>query len=259
VFIAGIIPGIIMALAMAVVVYFWARKKGYPVDRKATLKERLIAFKRAFLSLMTPLIIIGGILSGYFTPTESAIITCVYALILGLIVYRTIGLRDLKRILLETAISTAGILLIIAAAAVFGWVLAYERVPQTLSRNFLLIFSDRTVTLLMIMIILLVVGCFMETIAAITIMTPVFIPVITALEIDPVHFGVVLVLNLMIGLITPPVGLVLYTLSNISGVPFHKIAKATIPHLIVLTVVMVILCLVPQLSLFLPDLIFGRR
>ena len=257
VFIAGVIPGIIMALAMAVVVYFWAKKKGYPVDPKSSLMERLVAFKRAFLSLMTPIIIIGGILSGYFTPTESAIITCVYALILSLVVYRTIKLRDLKGILLETAISTTGTLLIIAAAAVFGWVLAYERVPQMLSRSFLAVFSDKYAMLMMIMIILLVVGCFMETIAAITIMTPVFIPIISKLGIDPVHFGVVMILNLMIGLITPPVGLVLYTLSNVSGVPFHRIAKATVPYLIVLFVVLVILCFVPQLSLFLPDQIFG--
>lgn len=255
-FIAGIIPGIFMALAMAVVVYVLAKKRGYPVEPKATFFEKWSAFKKAFLSLMTPIIIIGGILTGIFTPTEAAIIASIYALILG-IYYRTLKLSNLKQILLDTAIATTVTVFIIACAAVFGWVLAYERIPQTLSTGFLSIFESKTLALLMIMVVLLIIGCFMETIAAITIMTPVFMPIISNFGIDPVHFGVLMILNLMIGLITPPVGLVLYTLSNISGVPFYRIAKASIPYLIILTVVLVILCFVPQISLFLPNLIFN--
>lgn len=256
-FIAGIVPGLLMALALAVVVYVTAKKRNYPVEPKTNIREKLVAFRRAFFSLMTPVIIIGGILSGKFTPTEAAIIATVYALVLSLF-YKTLKLSDLKRILLETAIATTGTLLIIASAAVFGWVLSYERIPQMLSSSFLSVFHDKTISLLMIMVVLLVLGCFMETIAAITIITPVLMPIIKSFGIDPIHFGVLLILNLMIGLLTPPVGLVLYTLSNVTGVPFYRIAKATTPYLVILLVVLVILCFVPQLALFLPNLVFGK-
>jgi tripartite ATP-independent transporter DctM subunit len=255
-FLAGFIPGIIMALAMSILVFFLAYKRGYPVEPKRTFKEKLISFRKAFPSLMTPVIIMGGILTGKFTPTEAAIIASTYALILGL-VYRELNFKKIKTILLETAIQTTGTILIIAAASVFGWVLSYMRIPQMLSSSFLSLFTSKAIGLFMIMIVLLIVGCFMETIAAITIMTPVLLPIAVAFGLDPVHFGILVVLNLMIGLLTPPVGLVLYTLSNISNVPFYRIAKAGAPFMIILFGVLLLLCYVPQITMFLPNLFFG--
>ncbi len=256
IFLAGFIPGIFMALAMSGVVYFIAHKRGYPVEPKRTLKEKVVSFKNAFPALLTPIIVIGGIVSGKFTPTESAIIASTYALILGFI-YKELSIRKLKKIFLDTAIQTTTTIVIIAAAAVFGWVLSYMRIPQILSSSFLGLFTSPAIGIFAVMIVLLVVGCFMETIAAITIMTPVLLPIVTSFGMDPVHFGILMVLNLMIGLITPPVGLVLYTLSNISSVPFYRIAKAAVPFMIILFAVLLVLAYIPQITMFLPNLFYG--
>lgn len=256
IFLAGFIPGIFMALAMSGVVYFIARRRGYPVEPKRTFKEKLVSFKNAFPALLTPIIVIGGIVSGKFTPTESAIIASTYALILGF-AYRELTLKKLKKIFLDTAIQTTTTIVIIAAAAVFGWVLSYMRIPQILSTSFLSLFTSKTLGIFAIMVVLLVVGCFMETIAAITIMTPVLLPIVASFGIDPVHFGILMVLNLMIGLITPPVGLVLYTLSNISKVPFYRIAKAATPFMVILFAVLLVLAYIPQITMFLPNLFYG--
>ncbi len=161
----------------------------------------------------------------------------------------------MKALLLNTAEQTIVSLCIIASSAVFGWVLTYERIPQQVSKWFLSLSDSPVVFILLSMGILLIVGCFMETIAAITIMTPVLLPVATSMGYSPVHFGVVMILTLMIGLITPPVGLVTYTLANISGVSFTRISKATVPFLLALIVVLIVIALVPQISLFLPGLV----
>ncbi len=253
-FMAGIIPGLLMAASMCVVVYIWARIKNYEKDPKATWKERWIATKRGFLSLLTPAIIIGGIWSGKFTPTEAAIVASLYAGFLSFVVYKQLKLSDLKALLLNTAEQTIVSLCIIASSAVFGWVLTYERIPQIAANWFLSLSDSPTVFIFLSIGILLIVGCFMETIAAITIMTPVLLPIATSMGYSPVHFGVVMILVLMIGLITPPVGLVTYTLANISGVAFTRIAKATMPFLGVLIIVLICIALFPQLSLFLPGL-----
>lgn len=254
-FIAGIIPGLLMAGSMCMIVYVWARLKKYEKDPKASWKERLTATKRGLLSLLTPVIIIGGIWSGKFTPTEAAVVASVYAAVLSFGVYRELHWRDLKALLLNTAEQTIVSLCIIASSAVFGWVLTYERIPQQVSKWFLSLSDSPVVFILLSMGILLIVGCFMETIAAITIMTPVLLPVATSMGYSPVHFGVVMILTLMIGLITPPVGLVTYTLANISGVSFTRISKATVPFLLALIEVLIVIALVPQISLFLPGLV----
>lgn len=199
-FMAGIIPGLLMAASMCVVVYIWAKIKNYEKDPKATWKERWIATKRGFLSLLTPAIIIGGIWSGKFTPTEAAIVASLYAGFLSFIVYKQLKLSDLKALLLNTAEQTIVSLCIIASSAVFGWVLTYERIPQIAANWFLSLSDSPTVFIFLSMGILLIVGCFMETIAAITIMTPVLLPIATSMGYSPVHFGVVMILVLMIGL-----------------------------------------------------------
>ena len=208
-FIAGFIPGLLMGLALAIMVAYYAHKRNYPRDTQFSIKQLGISFIQGLPALMTPVIIIGGIASGIFTPTEAAIAAVVYALILGL-VYRTLDLKKLVAISMETAETTAVILLIVGGASIFAWVLTANQVTERFATIFLSITENKYLLLLVINILLLIVGCFMETIASITILTPVLLPVAMKLGVDPIHFGVIMVLNLMIGLLTPPVGMVLF-------------------------------------------------
>ncbi|MFN3460980.1 MAG: TRAP transporter large permease [Oceanibaculum sp.] len=255
-FAAGFIPGLMMAAALMIMVAWYSHKRGYPRGARFSFGHLGGSFLRAFPSLMTPTIIIGGILFGLFTPTEAAIAAVFYALILGVLVYRTLGWRRIIRVTMDTIETTAIILLIVAGASIFAWILTSTRVTEQFADLVLHITENPILILLMINVILIVVGCFMETIAAITILVPVLLPVIEKLGIDPVHFGVVMVLNLMIGLLTPPVGMVLYVLSRVSGVSFERCVAATAPFLVPLVTVLLLVTFVPQLSLWLPTLIY---
>lgn len=255
-FAAGFIPGLLMAIALMVMVAYYAKKRNYPKDAKFSIPRVATTFKSAFLSLMTPVIIIGGILFGVFTATEAAIAATVYSLILGTLVYRTLTFKKLVKVSMETIETTSIILLIIAGAAIFSWVLTTQHVTEDFTRWMLTITDNKTYILLMMTFILFAVGCFMETIAAITILTPVLLPIAVSLGIDPVHFGVVMVLNLMIGLLTPPVGMVLYVLSRVTNVPFEECTKATIPFVIPLVIVLLLVTFIPSLSMWLPTLIY---
>ncbi|WP_448245717.1 TRAP transporter large permease [Thalassotalea agariperforans] len=255
-FAAGFIPGLLMALALMAMVAYYAKKRNYPKDASFSIPRVATTFKAAFLSLMTPVIIIGGILFGVFTATEAAIAATVYSLILGTLVYRTLSIKKLVKVSMETIETTSIILLIIAGAAIFSWVLTTQHVTEDFTRWMLTITDNKTYILLMMTFILFAVGCFMETIAAITILTPVLLPIAVSLGIDPVHFGVVMVLNLMIGLLTPPVGMVLYVLSRVTNVPFEECTKATIPFVIPLVIVLLLVTFIPQLSMWLPTLIY---
>ncbi|MGJ8681493.1 TRAP transporter large permease [Paraglaciecola sp.] len=256
-FAAGFVPGLLMAIALMVMVAYYSKKRNYPKDAGFSPIRLGNTFKSAFLSLMTPVIIIGGILFGVFTATEAAIAAAAYSLILGGLVYRSLSLKKLVKVSMETIETTSIILMIIAGAAIFSWVLTSQHVTEDFTRWMLTITDNKTLLLLMITFILFVVGCFMETIAAITILTPVLLPIAVSLGIDPVHFGVVMVLNLMIGLLTPPVGMVLYVLSRVTKVPFEECAKATIPFVIPLVIVLLLVTFIPQLSMWLPQLIYG--
>lgn len=255
-FAAGFIPGLLMALALMVMVAYYAKKRNYPKDASFSVPRVATTFKSAFLSLMTPVIIIGGILFGIFTATEAAIAATVYALILGALVYRTLNFKKLIKVSMDTIETTSIILLIIAGAAIFSWVLTSQHVTEDFTRWMLTITDNKTYILLMMTFILFAVGCFMETIAAITILTPVLLPIAVSLGIDPVHFGVVMVLNLMIGLLTPPVGMVLYVLSRVTKVPFEECTKATIPFVIPLVIVLLLVTFIPSLSMWLPTLLY---
>lgn len=255
-FAAGLIPGVIMALALMAMVSFYARLRKYPRDDRFNFSVFLSSFGHAILPLFTPVIIVGGILSGAFTPTEAAIAAVAYSLVLGVFVYRTLDLKRILRVSMETIETTASIMLIVAASAIFAWILTANQVAQLFARELLGITENPTAILLIIMLIVLVVGCFMETIAAITILTPVLLPVAVSIGVDPVHFGVILILNLMIGLLTPPVGMVLYVLSKVASVPFERCVVATAPFLIPLLVVLVLLTFVPALSMWLPTLLY---
>ncbi|WP_158968547.1 TRAP transporter large permease [Paraglaciecola sp. L3A3] len=256
-FAAGFIPGLLMAVSLMIMVAYYSKKRNYPKDAGFSPIRLGRTFKSAFLSLLTPVIIIGGILFGVFTATEAAIAAAVYSLFLGTVVYRSLSIKKLVKVSMETIETTSIILMIIAGAAIFSWVLTSQHVTEDFTRWMLTITDNKTLLLLMITFILFVVGCFMETIAAITILTPVLLPIAVSLGIDPVHFGVVMVLNLMIGLLTPPVGMVLYVLSRVTKVPFEECAKATIPFVIPLVIVLLLVTFIPQLSMWLPGLIYG--
>ena len=255
-FVAGIVPGLLMALSLFVMVWFMARKRGYPRDTAFSPSTIAIKFKSAFLPLMTPVIIVGGIVTGAFTPTEAAIAAAVYALFLGLCIYRTLTGRKLAVICLETIETTASIMMIVGAASVFAWILTANQVAGHFAQFALSFTESKIVVLLLIMAVVLIVGLFMETIAAISILVPVLMPVATNFGIDPIHLGIIVILNLMLGLLTPPVGMVLFVLSRVSKVPFEQCVKATMPFLAPLVSVLLLLTFVPELVLWLPQLLY---
>jgi tripartite ATP-independent transporter DctM subunit len=196
-------------------------------------------------------------MAGVFTPTEAAFAAAAYALVLGLFVYRELSWRDLPKVFLDTVETNAVVLMLVMTASLFGWVLARAQVPQELGAWILGATQNPLVILLLINVFLLIVGCFMEALAALIILIPVFMPVIKAVGIDPVHFGLVVVLNLMIGTLTPPVGIVLFVVSRVAKLPFEEVTRATAPFLVPLIVVLLLITVFPELVLFLPRVIFG--
>jgi tripartite ATP-independent transporter DctM subunit len=255
-FAAGLIPGLLMAFSLMLMVGWYAKRRHYPRDTTFDLVRFFSTLVDALLPLMTPVIIIGGIVSGMFTPTEAAIAAVFYSLFLGVAVYRTLDWRKIVRVSMDTVETTAAILLIVAASTIFAWILTANQVALQFSTALLSFTDDKVALLLIITVIVLVIGCFMETIAAITILTPVLLPVAVRLGIDPVHFGIILILNLMIGLLTPPVGMVLYVLSKVANVPFERCVTATAPFLIPLVAVLLLLTFVPTLSMWLPTVLY---
>ncbi|KFB10813.1 TRAP transporter large permease [Nitratireductor basaltis] len=255
-FAAGLVPGLLMAVSLMVMVAWYARKRNYPRDQAFRISILYYTFKRAFLSLLTPIIIVGGILTGAFTPTEAAIAACAWAMFLGLFVYRSLPWKRFLRVSMDTIETTAVVLFIVAAASIFAWILTSNRVPEHFASLILTVSENPIIVLLLINLILLVVGCFMETVAAITILVPVLLPIAMQMGVDPVHFGVILVLNLMIGLLTPPVGMVLYVLSRVSKVPFERCMSATLPFLVPLFLVLLAVTFIPAVTMWLPTLIY---
>jgi tripartite ATP-independent transporter DctM subunit len=255
-FVAGFIPGLLMAASLMIMIAIMARRKGFGRDQEFYWSVLFSTFRRAFLSLMTPVIIVGGILSGAFTPTEAAVAACAWALFLGLVVYRTLTLPRFLRVSFDTIETTAVVLFVVGAAAIFAWLLTSHRVPEQFAAALLAVSDRPWILLLLINLILLIVGCFMETVAAITIMVPVLLPIAVTLGVDPVHFGVIMVLNLMIGLLTPPVGMVLYVLSRVAKIPFEDCVVGTAPFLIPLVIVLLLVTFVPGLTMWLPTLIY---
>lgn len=252
-FIAGLVPGLLMALSLMVMVMLFSWRRGYPRDEGFSFAHVWQNFRLALLPLLTPALIIGGITTGAFTPTEAAVAAVAWTLFLGVIVYRSLTWRHILRVMFDTLQMTGAILLIIASAAIFAWILISNQVAAHLSDAILTVSDNPSMVMLMILLIVLILGLFMETVAAITILVPVLLPVATSVGIDPVHLGVVVVLALMIGLLTPPVGLVLYVLAAVSGVSFDRCVRATAPFLIPLVVVLLLVAFVPQLSLALPE------
>ncbi len=253
-FIGGVIPGFLLAIACSILVYIMSIKRNYPVQ-KFSWSEVIESSKNAFLSLMTPVIIIGGIWTGVFSPTEAAAIASCYAFFLSVIVYREISLRDVYKSVADTVRDSAGIMLIICGAAAFSWLVAMFGFTQWFTKALTSITDNKYVMLLILNIIFLLIGMFMEALAAMTITIPFLIPVISAYDIDPVHLGVVLVLNLMIGLSTPPVGTSLFITSKIANISIERGYKAILPFLIPLIFVLFLITYLPNLVTWLPNLV----
>jgi tripartite ATP-independent transporter DctM subunit len=255
-FAAGLIPGLVMALVLMGWVTVVAYTSGFDRDAQFRWARLGHTFKRAFLPLMTPVLLVGGMTSGAFTPTEAAIAATFYALFLGAVVYRTLTWRSLLRVSMETIETTAVVLLIVAGASIFGWLITTTRVTEQVAEAVLSISREPWVVLLLVNVFLLVVGCFLETIAAITILVPVLLPIMLAIGVDPVHFGIIMVLNLMIGLLTPPVGMVLFILARVSGLSFEQTTRACAPFLIPLFICLALVTYWPEMVLWLPTLVY---
>ncbi len=256
-FLGGFVPGVLMGVFLMVTVAIIAGRRGYPRERRASLRELLVSTLQAAPAWGAPVIIIGGILAGLFTPTEAAAVASVYALVLGMLVYREITLADLPRILWETVRNTVQVMFIISAPSVFGWVLIQQRIPTMIVEGLMALTGKRWVLLLIVNAILLILGCFMEGIAIMLLTIPVFMPLVARVGMDPVHFGVMMTLNLMIGLLTPPVGMCLYAVSSISQVPLWPLAKELWPYIVALLACLALITYIPGLVLWVPNLVMG--
>lgn len=255
-FMAGAIPGLLLGVGMMLTVWILARARNYPKEPWQGFGALLRASRGAFWALLMTAIILFGIVGGYFTPTEASIVAALYAFVIGLFVYKGFTLRQLPAILLESAIGSGGLILLVGLANVFGWILTSEQIPQAIAASMLALTTNKYLIILLINILLLIVGTFMETIAALIILFPPLLAVATQVGIDPIHFATFAVLNLMIGLTTPPVGVCLFVAANIAKISLGAITRAIWPFLLCNIVILLLVSYVPALSLWLPSLLF---
>jgi tripartite ATP-independent transporter DctM subunit len=256
-FIGGFIPGLLMAIALSIMVYYYAVKRNYPRLEKFSWKYVAQTFKKAFLPILTPIIIIGGIIGGIFTPTEAASVAVVYGIIIAMFVYKDLSFKKLREIIFKALITTSTVTFIMATASAFAWLLAIDGLPMKLAEFVSSINMPAWVFLILFNVIFLILGMFMEALSILIIMVPVVMPLFQHFGLDPIHMGVVMVLNLMIGLITPPVGMSLFVTSKVANVKLEKLCKAIIPWIIPLIIVLIIITYIPDLVTWLPNLVFG--
>ena len=257
-FMAGVVPGILMGLALMAMVAIVARREG--MTRKPFVGWRALVrtFLNCFFAIMTPVVLLGGMFSGLFTPTEAAAVACLYALFLGFVVYRTLELKDLGPILVESAETTGLVIVLVMTAGALGWCMSISRLPQTLTPLIVSTISNPVAFLLSANVLLLLVGCFMEALAAMLILIPILVPAAVSYGIDPVQFGVIMVLNLILGTIHPPIGVVLFVVTRIAGVSFETMSRAILPWLVPLLIVLLAITVWPPLTLWLPQLLSAQ-
>jgi len=252
-FLGGIIPGVLMGLFLMVEVYFMAITRGYPIDQKTSLRLIWQTSRRAFLPSLTPVIIVGGIAGGIFTVTEAAAVATLYAYILGAFVYKRLKLRELPLLLLDTMKTTAVMMFILSTVTGISWILVTENIADYVAEFIFSLTRSPVLILLMINMFLFMFACVLEAIPIMVLTIPIFFPLIKAAGIDPVHFGVVMVLNLSIGLITPPIGMILFVITDISELPIEKLMRAIIPFIIPLALVLISIIFLPSLVLTIPN------
>ena len=255
-FVAGYIPGLLVGVSLMIVAGVFAYRKGYAVGEGSSLKEAVLKFLDAIPSLILLVLVIGGIIAGIFTATEASAVAVLYTLVLSMVFYRKVKWKDLPDIFLQTVNTTSIVMILIGTSIAMSWVMSYENLPQGVSNALLAISDNPIVVLLLINLILLFVGVFMDMTPAVLIFTPIFLPVVTELGMDPTHFGIVMVLNLCIGLCTPPVGSVLFVGCSVANIGIDKVIRPLLPLFIAMVITLIIVTYVPGLSLWLPSL-FG--
>ncbi|WP_163578224.1 TRAP transporter large permease [Halomonas faecis] len=257
-FLAGAVPGLLLGVALMITAYLIAVRRRYPKGERVPLLQLLREARTAFWALLMTGIILYGIIGGFFTPTEASIVASLYALVVGMYVYKGLTWRKLPGILSDTVLTSSALLLLVGLANLFGWILTSQQIPQMVADVILTISDNPIVVILILNLILLFVGAFMETIAALIILFPALLGVATGVGMDPVHFAVMAVLNLMIGLTTPPVGVCLFVVSGIGNLPMLTVARAILPFLACNLAVLLLVAYVPAISLWLPNLIMGQ-
>ena len=254
-FVGGFIPGIMMGLSMMFVSWYLAKKRGIKPSGTFSLVGVARAFKESFFALMTPVIIIGGIYGGIFTPTEAAAVAVVYGIFVGLFIYKELKFKDFPQIIFQAVLGTTMIMLLVGAANVFGWLLTNLQIPHQIGQFVVSITDSPMMFLLALNVLLLIAGTMVNASAAVVILTPIFLPVAKTLGIDPLFFGVLMVVNLAIGCITPPVGLDLFVASAITKVPIERVMAASLPYLYALLATLAVLTMFPWFITFLPNLL----
>lgn len=254
-FMAGFFPGLLIAASLMITVIIIAKKRKYPSEQRKSGRELWLAFKESFLALLMPVIILGGIYGGVFTATEAAGVAVLYSFIIGVFVYREIKFKQLMQIFTSSVVTTSAIMFILASAGLFGWILTREGIPQQVAQFFINFSDSAIVFLLLVNVFLLLIGMFMETNASIIILAPLLLPVAVQLGIDPVHFGIIMIVNLALGMCTPPVGINLFISSSIAKINLIQIAKGMVPFYIALLINLLLITFIPQISLFLPNLL----
>lgn len=253
--IAGIIPGLLMGVALSIFVAYQAIKYKYPIEARASIRTILSTGKKAILPLMTPIILVGGILSGIFTATEAAAVGSLYAIILACVVYRSISLRHLYDICKRTMQDSAVIMIILAVSNIFAWILTRERIPLVFTNVITSLTNNYYLVMALVLIFLLFLGMFLSSVVSITIATPVLIPLIMEVGGDPLHFGIIMIVALMMGEVTPPFGMVLFAVSRVGEIQYIELVRGVLPYLIPIFILLVILIAFPQIILFLPQLL----
>jgi C4-dicarboxylate transporter DctM subunit len=256
-FLGGAIPGVLIGLALMGTSAIIARRKKFPVEPRATWGELLRSTRDAFLALMIPIVVVGAIVSGAATPTEASVVGVWCAFLLGFLVYGELRLQDIPEILARTAVSSGAVMLTVATATVFGWIATSERLGPVLTQWVLSVSHDRFVILFLLQILLLVLGCLMEPIPILVLIVPILFPITNALGINPVHLGVLVTINITIGMLTPPVGLTLFLMSAIGKITILEVTRAIVPFLVVLIASLFVVTYVPDLVLWLPNLVMG--
>jgi len=253
-FLAWAIPGLLLGVGLMLVAYIIAKRKNYPKHPRSSFSQVARGFVDTFWSLLMTFIILFGIIGGIFTPTEASVIAVIYALVIGRFVYGKLNFKNVQIVVLDSMKTSASLMILVGFANLFGWIMITEQIPQTISSEILGFSDNKYVVLLLINLLLIVVGTFMETIAALLILFPILLKVALAVDVDPIHFAVIAVLNLIIGLTTPPVGVCLFVASSIGKVSIGKVSRAGFPFLLVSIAVLVLVTLFPSISLFLPNL-----